>query len=381
MSNFDDAVTTLLLSAPFYGTLLMKMKHVPDTTIPSAYVNFTELRYNPDWFASLSLDECVFVLAHEVGHQALQHLPRLHHYIECGMGPDGKPLDFNTMQQALDYPLNAMLVESGIGKMPSVGLLDMRRFPSTMTPEEVYCLLRKNGGGGGGGGGKGDAEGKGFDDHGTEGHAEPSSITPADVLQAAETHKAVRGSYPAGMERLLGELKKPDHSPWRRLRQFVTTSLPGHDSTTWRRLQRRLIVRRIGVPGRVSHGAGRVGVVIDTSGSIGKEMLDLFFGHLSAIIADAMPEEVYVYWVDAKVQRVDVVKSASALRVLAGKGVPGGGGTDMRVGVRAAEGDKCDSIAVLTDGYSPFCDSSRPLMWAITTHSITASGNGKTIHI
>lgn len=375
-TKFDDAVTALLLTQPFYGTLLMKMKHVEDRKFPTAYVDFTELHYNPDWFDTLSPDECLFIVAHEVGHQALQHLPRLQHYIETGIGPDGKELDHQLFGMALDFPLNAMLHDAKIGKFVQGGCLDVAKYPATMTPEEVYVDLRKQQDAGN----PLPASGS-LDDHGTDGHDSPTAITPADVLQAAETHKAIRGEYPAGMERLLGELKKPDHSPWRRLRHFVTTTLPGHDSSTWKRLHRRMMVRGIGVPSRSTLGAGVVGVVVDTSGSIGTEMLDLFFGHLSAIMSDAMPREIRVYWVDAKVHRVDVLRNATHLRLLAKQKVPGGGGTDMRVGVYAAEGDKCDSIVVLTDGYSPFCGSDKPLMWAITTHSIKASGNGTTIHI
>jgi predicted metal-dependent peptidase len=93
-----------------------------------------------------------------------------------------------------------------------------------------------------------------------------------------------------------------------------------------------------------------------------------------------MPREVLVYWVDAHVHRKDEIKNSTQLRALLAKPVPGGGGTDMRKGVRAAEIDKCDAIVVLTDGYTPFCDSPRPLMWAITSHNIKAP-HGQTIHI
>jgi predicted metal-dependent peptidase len=182
------------------------------------------------------------------------------------------------------------------------------------------------------------------------------------------------------MERLLGELKKPEISPWRKLRNFIVKSLPGFDATSWRRLQRRLIVRRIGVPGRVAVGAGKVGVIVDTSGSIGQDVLNVFGGHMASIIEDAMPELLRVYWVDARVHRIDDVKNGTQLRALLAKPVPGGGGTDMRKGIQAAEIDKCDAIVVLTDGYTPFCGSTKPLMWAITSHNIKAP-SGTTIHI
>lgn len=384
MNLFDEAKMALLMTQPFFGTLLMKLEHVEDRSVPTLCVSTRRIHYNPDFLATLDLDEVVFCVAHEIMHVAWMHLPRMRHYHSTGVGPDGKPLDLGKFNRAADYPINALLKEQQIGKVidPSKFkvCLDENRFPSTMTPEEVYCQLNDEGKGGKG---KGKGEGDALDEHdhseAADGSADP--ITPADIIQAAQQHKAIRGELPAGMERMLGELRKPAVSPWARLRRFVTKSLPGADATTWRRLQRRQLVRGIGVPGMTQQGAGRVGVIIDTSGSIDQQTLDLFGGHLAAIMSDARPQEVRIYWVDARVHRVDTATNPSQLRQVMSKKVPGGGGTDMTKGVAAAEGDKCDGIVVLTDGYTPFCSSRKPLMWAITSHDVRAEGNGETIHI
>lgn len=376
MATFDEAVSVLLFSQPFYATLLLKMEHVEDRTLnpPTACVNGRQVRYHPEFFARLSLDEAVFVVAHEVLHLAFMHLPRMRHYIQSGAGPDGKPLDVHLFNVALDYPVNATLTVAKVGQMPKLACLDMKRFPETMSPEEVYVELRKDQD-------KGKAAPSPMDGHESEEHADDAdSITPADVLQAAQQHKAIKGEMPAGLERMLGEIKRPSQSPWAILRTFTTNSLPGSDATTWRRLQRRQAVRGVGMPGRSQQGAGHVGIVVDTSGSIDQKMLDLFGGHMAAIMADARPVDIKLYWTDAKVHRVDTAKSPSDLRVILSKKVPGGGGTDMPKGVRAAEKDKCDAIIVLTDGYTGFCGSNKPLLWAITT-TVVATGNGKTIHI
>ncbi|MCJ5260229.1 hypothetical protein LNT18_29100, partial [Klebsiella pneumoniae] len=244
----------LMLAQPFFATPLLKLRHVEDDTLnpPSMTVTPREIRYHPEFIARCTIDEAMFVLCHEVLHMAWDHLPRVRHYLTAGHGPDGKPLDPRLFNQAMDFPINAALVEGNVGSPPAWWplCLDPRRFPSSMTPEEVYCLLRKEQQGGGGGGGGGEP----LDTHDPTDTSEGAApaITPADVLQAAQVHKALRGKAPAGMERLLDAMRRPDVSPWRRLRQFITKSLPGHDATSWRRLQRRMIVRRIGVPGRVT---------------------------------------------------------------------------------------------------------------------------------
>lgn len=380
MANFDDACMPLLISQPFFSQLLLKMEIVESTSIPTACVTPRQLIYNPEFFDKLTLDEAIFVIAHEIMHLAWQHLPRVRAYISSGIGPDGKPFDMKIFNMALDYPNNDSLVKGKIGAPPRPEIIKIcldPKYPESMIPEDIYCDLMKNPPKGGGGKGGQEA----LDEHDPGQPGEADAITPADVIQAAEQHKRIRGEYPAGIERLLGEMKKPDHSPWSMLRQFVTSSLPGRDATTWRRLQRKMIVRGVGMPGTVANGAGRVGIVADTSGSIDDEMLAIFAGHMASIMADARPKDVVVYWVDAAVHSNEVIKTPSALRAYLQKGAKGGGGTDMTKGVRAAEADKCDAIVVLTDGYTPFCDSNRPLMWAITSHNVTAEGNGKTIHI
>lgn len=382
--KFREAVTALLMTQPFFGQLLLKLKHIenPNLNPPTMAVSKTELHYHPQLVDLLDRDELMFILGHEVLHKAWDQIERATHYYNGKVGPDGKDFDPRLFNVAMDFVVNDALKEQGVGKIPSIGGCFSPKFPHTMTPEEVYCILRKEQEEGGGKGKDPTAGMDSMDGHITDGDPnEADPITPADVIQAAEGHKALTGKYPVGVDRLIGKLQKPSMSPWRRLRQFIVKSLPGHDTTSWRRLQRRPLVRGIGMPGKVSVGAGTVGVVVDTSGSIGADMLNLFAGHMAAIMADAMPEKLLVYWVDASVHRVDKVKTPSDLRALFSKPVPGGGGTNMPRGVTAAEDDKCDAIVVLTDGYTPFgSKSKRPVLWAITSHQIE-SPHGTTIHI
>lgn len=374
--RFNDGVQALLLSQPFFGSLLMKLQHIEEAC-GTLYTDGCVIAYDSEFLAKQSIEQAQFCVAHEVLHNAWLHLDRVRHYLDTGIGPDGQPLDMGLFNRALDYPINASLVESSVGAQPAgIEICLDPKYPSSMTPEEVYCLLKKDPSGGGGGGGSGQP----LDEHRPKSKDSSKGITAADVQQAANVCKAVKGTLPAGIDRLLGEIKRPSQSPWRRLRQFVTTSLSGFDASTWRRLQRRMIVRGIGMPGRVQQGAGVIGIVGDTSGSIDDAMLQLFGGHMAAIVDDARPKEIRVYWTDAKVHRIDTAKNATDLRKILSSKIPGGGGTDMRKGVHAAEEDGCDSIVVLTDGYTPFCDSKKPLIWAITTTGLR-SPHGETIHI
>lgn len=386
-TTFEDCATVVMLTQPFFATLLMKVQHVEDPNQPTCYVANKKLGYNPAFFASLTQDEGVFVVCHEILHLVYMHLDSMRRYHASGMGPDGKAYNHKLMNCATDFPINDALKVSNIGTMPKVGLWEAR-FPHTMLPEEVYEILNKEleekCKGGKGSPGDGMPEG-GFDEHNLDKDSpdEMPAITPADVMQAVNVARMSRGSLPAGIDRLIAEIKKPSVSPWKQLRQMVITAMHGRDASSWNRLQRRMIVRGIGMPGPIAHGSGHIGIVIDTSGSIGQEMLNLFAGHMAAIIDEAKPREVTLFWVDTDVGRVDKIKTSTQLRdMLMSKAfrAPGGGGTDMPVGVEAAMNAKCDVCVVLTDGYTPFGEQQKkPVIWAIT--SSVKSPVGKTVHI
>lgn len=392
IERFGEGVQAVLLSQPFFGTLLMKLKHEPIESCPTLFIDGKKIGYGPDFMAQQSMAQAEFCVCHEVLHAAWMHIPRIRHYLDTGIGPDGQPLDLKLFNQALDYPINASLVESKIGAIPAgITICLDPKYTSAWTPEEVYCDLKKRGGKGGGasapgtpGGGDPDAMDDHQPGHGDEDGEGTSSggldaITPADVQQAVNVTKAMKGTLPAGIDRLIDAIKKPEQSPWRRLRRIVTKSLAGYDATSWRRLQRRMIVRGVGMPGRIAQGVGRVGVVGDTSGSIHDDVLRLFGGHMASIVDDAKPELTKIYWCDAKVHRVDDAKNGTQLRQILSSKIPGGGGTDMRKGVEAAMADKCDIIIVLTDGETPFHDNPK-VIWAITNRSIRAP-HGETLHI
>lgn len=374
MADFNDSVTRVLLSQPFFGQLLMKLEHLADSSIPTACITRTAIRYNPEYFATLTDDEGVAAVTHETLHGAFLHLSDMAMYQASGLGPDGRPYDNAKMNRAMDYVINDLIRVNNIGKL-SPSWLHSANYNLNMTPQEVYGMLPDEPPS------NGQSGQDGHDASGGEDPSKPDAITPMDIAQAAAVAESM-GNLPAGLDRLLERVRKPRHSPWSILRKQVMSAIGGADAATWRRLQRRLITRRIGAPGRTAFGCDRVGVVVDTSGSIGEEMLALFGGHMGAILTDARPREIKVYWVDAKVHRVDTLKTGGALRTLLSKPVPGGGGTDMPKGVVQAVKDGCQAVVVLTDMYTPFGEPQKiPVIWgAVGTDSIKAP-HGTTVYL
>jgi predicted metal-dependent peptidase len=92
----------------------------------------------------------------------------------------------------------------------------------------------------------------------------------------------------------------------------------------------------------------RVGIVVDTSGSVDDGLLAQALGEIDGVLASLAGGDAHVrvLAVDAALHTVATVRRADAVRLA------GGGGTDMSVGIIAAQAlrPRVDVIIVLTDG-------------------------------
>lgn len=373
MAVFDDAYTAVLLSQPFFGALLSKLEVIETNAIPTAAVAPGKLLYNADYFGKLTDDEGIAAITHEVLHQVYQHLVEMDMYNQSGIGPDGKPYDAMRYNEAADYVINDLIKVNRIGQLNS-SWLHSPNYTYAMIPAEIYGMLPPSPPGGGRGKNKDGQSSQ--DEHQSNGAADdPNGITPADVMQAYESAKAM-GNVPQGLDRLIDAVRRPRHSPWKMLRTACLNAMRGNDTSTWRRLNRHALGRGLVMPGRTGFACGPLAVVVDTSGSIGQDMINLFAGHMSAILTEAKPQLIHVYWVDAAIGRHDIIKNGSDLNRLMQQPVPGGGGTDMTVGINQAIRDKCEIVVVLTDGYTPF--GSKPkktkVVWGMTTEVVAPYG-------
>ena len=95
-----------------------------------------------------------------------------------------------------------------------------------------------------------------------------------------------------------------------------------------------------------------VAVIVDTSGSVGQPELDSAFAEVRGVISAASvgSRGLLVLACDAEVGATTRVRRANAVRLV------GGGGTDMRVGIAAAEAarPRPHVVVVITDGYTPW---------------------------
>jgi len=271
------AKSLLILDHPFFGTACTKRPIIYTDTVPTAAMSATGQMYmNVDFCAPLSVQQLMFLLAHEAMHYMLAHGLRRGHR------------DPQAWNVAADKVINDTLIDAGVGDFIDGGItLDGAR---EMAAESLYD--ENDDGDGEGPGGLGndigdptDADGQPLDDatiHQLEAEAK------IDAIQSAKAAKAV-GKLPASIERIIEELVNVT-TPWYDiLERFMAGKIK--DGYSWNRPNRRFIARNIYIPGTdYVPKMGPIVIGVDTSGSIGPDEIAMFNGHINRIIDTCNPE-------------------------------------------------------------------------------------------
>ncbi|MDA5627809.1 MULTISPECIES: DUF2201 family putative metallopeptidase [Agrobacterium] len=310
------AQTALLWDHPFFGVLMLQLKKVDATKDPRIDTMATDgrhLYYHEPFVMGLKKEELVFVLAHEVMHNALEHHIRRQHR---------KPGRWN---KAADYAINGELVECKVGKMPDCGLLNPAF--TGLSSEEIYRILDEENNGddsdensmdGGGCGGVID----GCPPHDEAAKAELRAEMQTQIRQAVMAAKAAQaGKMPAALQRLIDEILMPKVD-WRAvLRRFIDESMTRDYS--WANPNRRLLPFGIVTPGTVSCGVSHIVIAVDTSGSIDADILKDFAAEVNGAYQEGAVDKLTVIYADAAVAHIEQFENGDELILHPA----GGGGT------------------------------------------------------
>jgi predicted metal-dependent peptidase len=186
------------------------------------------------------------------------------------------------------------------------------------------------------------------------------SAVEADALrrhtaEAMRAHQCNRGDLPAGWRRWADQVLEPAVD-WRRVlagavREAVAWAAGAVDYTYRRPSRRTAALRGVVLPS-LRRPLPIVAIVIDTSGSVGEDDLAEALAEVTGVLREVGVggNRVTVLACDADVQTASRVTSAQEVELA------GGGGTDMRVGIRSALAlpERPGVVIVLTDGYTPW---------------------------
>lgn len=406
-ARLTESKAALLLNQPFFASLMLDMMTVELGTFPQVFAGRTPtmatngktIWIDEEFILSLSVNQAVFVLCHEIGHAMWTHMRRGKQYAD--MGFDGRPFNHKCWNFAGDYVINDMLTKAEIGKMPKGGLLDPK-YQYTDMVDDVYRKLLEDqdecpqcggsgredgdggdeegegeGGSGGedgdqpcsscGGSGTGDMEGDTLDTHVNETVEEPVSDAQwrRAVASAKDAAKAM-GQMPAHLERAVETLLDA-RVPWEdKLRKSMAKKI-GKDTTNWSRPhRRRYITQGIIMPTYQGFGAGHIIFCVDTSGSMSDKELAQALGECDKILADCNPERVTLIGCDARVETVLELVDGDRLADNIPR-IGGGGGTSFIPPFEwvKEQGVRPDTLVYFTDtgGTFPTDDPGFPVIW------------------
>lgn len=187
-----------------------------------------------------------------------------------------------------------------------------------------------------------------------------AELVRRDVAHRIRRHRD-RGTVPAGWQRWAEGLLEPTVNWRRQLAAAVrhgVAEVAGRVDFTYRRPSRRAASVPDVVLPSLRQPLPRVAMVVDTSGSMGDDMLGQALGEVNGVLRSLGlgRRDLRVVCCDAQAYEAQRVFDVRAVRLA------GGGGTDMGAGLAAAAAlrPKPDLVIVLTDGHTPWPSAAPP---------------------
>ena len=401
---------------PFVGGVAMSLDIVPtrDKRVPTACTDGKSIYFDIDFLSNLSVDERLFVIAHEIWHNVMLH------FVRC------ESRDHNIFNIATDLEVNQLLVKDGLCIPKECLWPDQFGFKHDLNAEQYYELLlnqQNKSKSGSNGKSSSSASGSGnsqsnsnnseskltsagkpkgqFDSHKYEGDDDENDVgencsdkwgevgfdedfkpeTSEDEMRknvaavreaavtAAQNYERQRGELPAHIKGIVQKLLKPEVSWKEVLAQFITRA-SGEDRT-WRTPNRRFVHSGLYLPSTEGMKM-KIAVGIDTSGSV---MADLpkFLGELNSLVKSFGSYELHLIQCDARIQDYKLYTEEDPLDLEHEKfNVHGMGGTKLKPIFNYIELNQLDvdAAVIFTDGYcerfNTYDAPSYPVLWMVS---------------
>lgn len=375
MDPFAPVRMKAALLRPYFAMALFAMHKVNAKHGTMSVDKFGRVYVDPDAVKKWGPEASAWVLLHEVEHWLRAHHERAEPMIK---GAECASCEAQVINTAEDMEINddPQMIQKLPGDPPTPQKFNLR--PGRLW-EEYYEELKKRAGKSGHEGTNhvievrcgsaahgqrqpyelpepGGSEGGGKKDKKTE-RVPGLQGTEADLLRRAVAREVQQaeakepGSVPAGLKRWAERLLEPPQVPWEKelaaLIRRARTMAMGAVDYTYAKISRRGSFGNVLMPA-MRRPTPDVAVVLDTSGSMSEGDLNAALVEVIGIIRATGQVSIPVICCDAEAAPVQRVSRNLTLELI------GGGGTDMGVGIAAAEKLGVGVIVVLTDGYTPW---------------------------
>lgn len=389
--RFTQAFNEMINKFAFYVVITLQLPRVEDLTHPTGWTDGLTIGYNPEWVATLTRQELVGFLCHEVLHIAL-----LHPWRRLGR-------DIRIWNQACDHVVNGMLIDCGV-LLPPGALAAIRG----RTAEQIYDDLLdaktksqsqpepgqpQQGAGAGkpqpGAGGKpGQQPGPGAAEPGMWGEvrdAGSGQMSEAELAQSEANARVLvqqavftakgQGTMPAALARLIEQTLQP-RIPWKEIiGRFVEGQCK--QDYSWMRPNECYLAQGIIYPGLYSPAQAVLAMAGDSSGSMwcdgGKDMKEVcseVMGALELYQDNGQPVELEFLWCDTVVHPQVLTGPDDLCRPV------GGGGTRFSPVFKYVEDNGMNprGLIYLTDGECTDFGTAPayPVLWVLTRRGNTS---------
>jgi predicted metal-dependent peptidase len=313
------AKVKMLMQLPFFGNLAPRLELIATEKFPFGATDGVKLYYNPVAINKLTISEIVFFYAHEILHICFEHFLRRE---------ERNPTIWNI---ATDYAINAILNKNRIGTQIKNTLYDKKyeNWPAERIYDDIYKNAKKIN--------LEELSQMVLDSH-LENYKNPDGSPKSQeeidqikneikkaIVEAAQASQEA-GQIPAGLERLIGSITKPQ-LPWRDLlRESIKSKIKS--DFTFIKPNRRSYSSGIYFPSLLDEEEIDICIAYDMSGSIGQEAIKNFIGEVNGIISDFKSWKIKIWSFDTEVYNIKDYSSYEESDILNYE-LKGGGGTDF----------------------------------------------------
>lgn len=349
------AIIQLRVRSPFFATLSLFARMIPAPEYDTAATDGRDVYINPDFWRTLSIEERLGLMAHEVLHAALLHVQRR---------GQRDPLLWNI---AADVVVNGIILSQQGFALPKGHVRNQSL--EHLSVEEIYYKLQSD-----------PSLRKPLRlafvdliDAPPEGKSSEQAAAEQEqhwrqALQQARSLVEVlgQGTVPAGLDRELTHLS-PSQLDWRAYLWRFLVQTP----TDFEGFDRRFVGQGLYLDALAGEKL-RVFLAVDTSGSINQPGMAQFLSEVQAILGAYPHLEASLYYADAACYGPYELSVDSELPK-----PKGGGGTDFRpffqIIERELDGSAHGVCIYLTDGYGIFPANAPqiPTLWVLSPGGIS----------